>query len=350
MIDPRAASRRGGTAILAPLLGVAFLVLPALPALSGFLQADLEGQSVRVSREETFRQTAGGRRLGTVMEGAELRTEGTEGAWRRVVLEGWIWTPSIAATSRGGFDRVVAAGGENLRAGPSPEEAIVARLLPGFLLELVEERGRWSRVRRTGWVAEAAVTTVRATAGGAGGAAPEEEVGAPPGVPGETAEVGSGTVGLLLSPGGDTTAVVRSGAQLGVMERREGWARVRLDGWVPVGDLVRTAADSAVADVSAADLEANPDKFRDRRVRWTVQFISLERAEAVRTDFYEGEPFILARAPEPSRGFVYLAVPEPLLSRVEELRPLQSIEVLARVRTGRSALMGVPVLELITIY
>ena len=115
-------------------------------------------------------------------------------------------------------------------------------------------------------------------------------------------------------------------------------------------ELVSVETDSAVADISAADLEANPEKFRDRRVRWTVQFISLERAEAVRTDFYEGEPFILARAPEPSHGFVYLAVPEPLLPRARELSPLQSIDVLARVRTGRSALMGVPVLELITIY
>lgn len=353
MIDPIAARGRGPAAILAPLFLVVLLALPAL------VPEDLAAQTVRATREETFRQTAGGKRLGTVMEGVELRVEETEGRWTRVVLEGWIWTPSVSTTSRGGFDRVVSSpGGENLRGGASVEAGIVARLLPGFLLEFVEQRGRWSRVRRTGWVATSSVAAVGtgAVGGGepSGGAGDEERgdegAGSVPATPGETAEVGTASVGLLLSPEGDTVAVVRPGSQLAVLERREGWARVRVDGWVPVGDLVRLDADSAAADLSAADLEANPEQFRDRRVRWTVQFISLERAEAVRTDFYEGEPFILARAPDPSHGFVYLAVPEPLLPRVRELRPLQSIEVLARVRTGRSALMGVPVLELVTIY
>ncbi|MEJ2320300.1 MAG: hypothetical protein P8Y21_13285 [Gemmatimonadales bacterium] len=81
-----------------------------------------------------------------------------------------------------------------------------------------------------------------------------------------------------------------------------------------------------------------------------VQFVSLETAEAVRTDFYEGEPFILARAPDPSDGFVYLAVPPELLPIVEELPPLEMIEILARVRTGRSAIMGAPVLDLLAFY
>ncbi|MGW8282417.1 MAG: hypothetical protein ACWGON_03860, partial [Gemmatimonadota bacterium] len=86
-----------------------------------------------------------------------------------------------------------------------------------------------------------------------------------------------------------------------------------------------------------------------RRVRWSVQYVSLERAEPVRTDFYEGEPFLLARPADRAQGFVYIAVPPELLPQVESLRPLQTIEVLGRVRTGRSALMGVPILDLIAL-
>jgi hypothetical protein len=135
-----------------------------------------------------------------------------------------------------------------------------------------------------------------------------------------------------------------------VVERQGSWARVRLEGWVPAAELVGTDQDSMVVEVSAAALRANPDQYRGQRVRWEIQFISLERAEPVRTDFFEGEPFVLARAPDPSEGFVYLAVPPELLADVEELEPLQSVNVLAQVRTGRSALMGVPVLDLLALY
>jgi hypothetical protein len=66
-------------------------------------------------------------------------------------------------------------------------------------------------------------------------------------------------------------------------------------------------------------------------------------------DFYEGEPFILARSTDGNQGFVYVAVPPELLQEVSGLRPLQVIEVLGRIRTGRSALMGHPVLDLIAL-
>ena len=46
---------------------------------------------------------------------------------------------------------------------------------------------------------------------------------------------------------------------------------------------------------------------------------------------------------------MYIAVPPELLPQVESLRSLQTLEVLGRVRTGRSALMGVPILDLIAL-
>lgn len=102
--------------------------------------------------------------------------------------------------------------------------------------------------------------------------------------------------------------------------------------------------------VSAAALRANPDEYAGARLRWTVRFLSLERAEPERIDFYEGEPFLLARAPDPGDGLVYVAVPPELLAAAEKLRPLQTLDMLVRVRTGRSALLRVPILDLLALY
>ncbi|MGH7541757.1 MAG: hypothetical protein ACRELC_12230, partial [Gemmatimonadota bacterium] len=153
------------------------------------------------------------------------------------------------------------------------------------------------------------------------------------------------------APGGDTIAVVSPGTGMVVVERAaRGWARVRVDGWVRTQELVTLDPDSVVADLSAAALRASPDEYQGRKIRWTVQFISLGHAEPERVDFYEGEAFILARAPDPREGFVYLAVPPELLPDVQELSALQRIDVLAQVRTGRSALMGVPILDLLALF
>lgn len=105
-----------------------------------------------------------------------------------------------------------------------------------------------------------------------------------------------------------------------------------------------------LAGVSAAALRANPDEYAGARLRWTVRILSLERAEPERIDFYEGEPFLLARAPDPGDGLVYIAVPQELLAAAEKLRPLQTLDVLVRVRTGRSALLWVPILDLLALY
>lgn len=188
------------------------------------------------------------------------------------------------------------------------------------------------------------------------------EGGAPSGGEGEAEAAGGGpparehlVVGdrparLRATAGGDSTALVYPGADLEVLAREGEWARVRLDGWVRQPSLVSPDSAGVASGLTAAELRQNPEKYRGRRVRWTVQFVALRRAEAIRTDFYEGEPFVLARPPGSEEGFVYLAVPPGLLSRVQELKPLQSIGILARVRTGRSSLMGVPILDLLDLH
>jgi hypothetical protein len=81
-------------------------------------------------------------------------------------------------------------------------------------------------------------------------------------------------------------------------------------------------------------------------VSWELQFVSLERAERVRTDFYEGEPFLLARS-VPDNTFVYVAVPPDRLSEVQGLVPLERLRIVGRIRTGSAALTGNPILDLL---
>ncbi len=69
-------------------------------------------------------------------------------------------------------------------------------------------------------------------------------------------------------------------------------------------------------------------------------------AERARSDFQEGEPFLLARGASGDAGFVYLAVPEGLLAAAERIQPLEHVTIVGRVRTGRSSQVGSPVIDL----
>lgn len=312
-------------------------------------------QTARVSADrETLRLEPGGKTLATVNRGTSLAIVGSQGRWRQVVVSGWIWAPSVASTDRGGYDLVVSAdGGENLRARPSAKADIEARLLEGFLLQKTGEQGSWVHVRRTAWMSGSSLETSgggegTGAAGAGAGGAPAARPPGPDSLPTRLVVKGS-PARLFVSPRGDTVAVARPGADLRVLERQGEWTRVRLEGWIRSSDLVPADSAAASTSLTPADLRANPGQYVGREVRWNVQFIALEKAEAVRTDFYEGEPFVLARTPSPAESFVYLAVPPGLVSEVEGLRPLQSIQVVGRVRTGRSALMGAPVLDLLEI-
>ena len=87
--------------------------------------------------------------------------------------------------------------------------------------------------------------------------------------------------------------------------------------------------------------------MRGRIVALDLQFISLERAEPVRSDFYEGEPFLLMREPGEEGSFIYVAVPPDRLGEVEGISPLERMSVVGRVRRSAASLTGSPILDLI---
>ncbi len=345
-----------------------FVALASIAAfLSGVPVAPVAAQSVRLTvPEENFRKeprVASGNKLATVLEGTVMSLERAEGRWRQVTLEGWVWKPSVSADEREGMDLVVSkAGGENLREAADAKSRRVAVLERGMLLESVEESGNWVRVRRTAWIWGGSVSETSVPAAGGGDrptpARPTDEAAREDAVPvapsggvslPDRLVVREAPVRLLVSPEGDTLATLLPGSDVAVLSRQGEWARVRIEGWLWEPSTLPSDSAAATDSLTAADLKANPEQYVGRRVLWSVQYVSLERAEAVRTDFYEGEPFLLARPLDRSQGFVYIAVPPELLPEVERLRPLETIEVLGRVRTGRSALMGVPILDLLAL-
>ena len=315
--------------------------------------------TVRV--EENFRREPNGLVLARVQPGATLRVLDTRERWSQVELSGWVWLPSLQVSDDPDLELVVAAsGGENLRAQPSGR--ILARLVDGALLADLERRPSWARVSRVGWIWTpsledgAAVAVEEPSDPPAGATRPAEAARtAPEGpaarVPGDF--VGAAGGAILAAPDGDTLAVARPSGDVQVVRREGNWARVRLEGWMWIpGSVTDAAPDAEVATPTPLEpqqLTADPGAQAGRVVQWSLQFISLERAEEIRTDFFEGEPFLLTRFGGADGPFVYVAVPTDRMAEVQGLVPLERIEVTGRVRTGASSLTGVPIIDLMTL-
>lgn len=139
-------------------------------------------------------------------------------------------------------------------------------------------------------------------------------------------------------------AVVNPDARIQVLGRQGEWTRVRVEGWTR--SPVAAAADSAGL-VTLRALREDPDAYAGREVDWQLRFVSLQHADATRTDMTAGEPYILARDPNGEAGYVYVAVPSALVAAVRRLVPYQPIRITGRIRVARSPLMGHPIVDLV---
>ena len=300
--------------------------------------------------EENLRAEPQGVILGRLLVGSTFPVLQLQGRWAQIDLQGWIWTRSVQVTDRLGFDLTVSlAPHENLRADPSG--TVVGRLVQGTLLERLEDTPGWTRVRRVAWVWAPSLDLLEV---GVPGAVPASS--GPPGGVGESDWWRSGSRGapILAGPDGDTLAQLSPGTDLEVLARQGNWVRVRLEGWswAPLGEQADSVgpgvlSEMAAEEVTAEEVTQNPDAYRGQVVDWELQFISSEQAERVRTDFYEGEPFLLTRSTGPERTFVYVVIPPERLAEVEGLIPLERIRVVGRIRTGAAALTGNPILDLL---
>jgi hypothetical protein len=142
-------------------------------------------------------------------------------------------------------------------------------------------------------------------------------------------------------------ATVAQGTTLVPLAHDRGWVRVRLEGWVPEKDLA--LADTTVrTGVSAADLRADPQGSKGKVVRWSVQLLAKQKADALRRDLAPDETYLLARGPYEENALLYLVVPPSLMPMAKSIPELTQVMITARVRTGRSDLVGVPILDLLT--
>ena len=337
------------TSLLLLTIGAAWTWSPAFAAAQA---GTTEGT---VGTAENFRKDPNGQILARLQPGTRVSIVGNRGKWLEAVVDGWVWARSLQVVKREGFDLVVSAsGGENLRREPSGD--VLGHLARGMLLHQVEQKPGWVHVRRQGWIwATSVKESAAAGSGGAAGPTPKGHPAPPPTRtaatrPGGVTTAGGSGVTILAAPGGDTVGRAAPGTELQVIARHGEWARVRLEGWtwLPGGDSATASADSTEV-LTPAELARRPQAFRGRMVSWELQFISLEHAEKVRTDFFQGEPFLLTRFGGPGGPFVYVAVPSTRVDEMRGLIPLERIKVTGRVRTGASSLTGAPIIDLVSL-
>ena len=300
--------------------------------LVGAVVAPAEGQDAKqVRRGSAFRKDPGGAQLGMLEPGARVATGRTQGNWIAVTLDGWVYSPSVARTNRGGFDLVVSAdGGENLRA--APNGAKVARLSRGALLDRRTTQGRWIRVRREGWALRSAFaapprpaqTAGRQDGRTAGEGQRREETGGDGRDAQGRAETGNrdgervvaGTNALLSAePGGTAVATLADGAEGEVVARSGEWVKFRIEGWVSASD-VRPAEGGPRRGVSAAEVRAQPERWLGQMLEWRLQLVAVRKADALRPELPEGREYLLARGPLPESGFVYVVIPPAQADRL----------------------------------
>jgi hypothetical protein len=153
---------------------------------------------------------------------------------------------------------------------------------------------------------------------------------------------------LYRAPDAPATGMLQAGVPVRITARAGGWVRVEAAGWVRESEM-QQAGGQDVSGVTAADLRSSPDEWRGKVLRWTIQFIALQTADELRPDFTPGQRYILARGPAPEYAFVYVIVPPEKVAAIARLQPLDSVTVLARVKSGRSAYLANPILELLDV-
>ncbi len=319
---------------------------------AAFPGAAAEAQQQATVQQDGVRFVAdpGGKELGRLAAGAPVAAGGRRGGDTQVTVDGWIFRSSVKADVREGHTLSVVPAQENLRIAPNGR--VLAHLVRGALLDEVERRGGWVHVRRTGWAATAALAQQAAARAGrrARGAAPA------PAAPPDTSQDVDPTrailrrrVQLYLAPDTPSTGFLDPGVPVRITARSGDWVRIEAAGWVKESE-VRPAGQQAESGVSAADLRSHPDEWQGKVLTWTIQFIALQTADELRApDFAPGQRYILARGPAPEYAFVYVTVPDDKLEKISQLRPLDTLTIVARVRSGRSSFLANPILDLVDV-
>lgn len=287
----------------------------------------------RITEDAGFTKAPREQVIGTLIQGAEVSAQGSQGNWTQVGLEGWVFSRSLAPANREGFDLVVTRKPtENLR--QLPGGPILARLNSGALLSRVETRSGWTHVRRVAWVPSRVLHPVDAAAPASSGA-------------GDRAELVKNGPFLSVAEG-EPLGTLMAGTPARVLTRSGNWVRIQVDGWVPDSALKLTD-DRVLVGVTQAEVRADPARYTGQVVEWRVQFLAIQRADELRPEIPPGSAYLLTRGPLPEPGFVYVILPPEKLAQFRTLPPLQELVIRATVRSPTTKYLANPVVELVTV-
>lgn len=361
------------------------------------LVAPLSAQSALVA-DASVRSTPGGNVVALLKEGTTVTTGAARNGYVYVTFTGWMDGSNLGPARDSFPAQLTGKIAMRLRSAPSMRGVILGEVRPLAGVFTTGKQASWVNVRRSGWVdakalpaaasAKAAATTAKPPAKATPPAPrtpaakpvatkaappaktkaapvaaktapaksqPEPKVEAAPAaetvptielLPEGTLRVVRTTVGRN-APNGLVVGQIGAGSYVIPLARSRGWVRVRSEVWVPERDVV--PADSTYgASLSAADLRADPEGTRGKTVRWEVQILALQYADPLRRDLATDEPYFLAKGPGAEDQLLYLAIPPSLLAEARSTQALTRLLITARVRTGRSQPVGIPILDMLS--
>ena len=244
-----------------------------------------------------------------------------------------------------------------VRAAASGNSTILAELRARTGVHTLGKSGSWTHITRSAWIPASALPKAAASAASA---KPAAAASVAPGKPAQTpaapetpaaSPVPAGAMSvskptkLLAAPAGSAVAELAAGTVVQTLAHDHGFAKVRIEGWVPEREL-SPADNSLGAQLTAADLRADPEGTRGKTVQWEVEILSLQTADPLRRELARDEPYLLAKGPGTENALLYLAVPPSLLNQAKALPPLTRVLITARVRAGHSEPVGTPILDL----
>jgi hypothetical protein len=302
----------------------------------------IAGQVGVVQTDENIRASENGILLGRMIRGLELNPLALRDNWLEFNLGGWVWEQSLQSVDRGDFDLVVSiAQGENIRDNPQGE--IIGRLENGTLLRFIERVDGWIRVERAVWIWARSVDVKNSNIEPNNEDLKAGEDGM------EWLTVRGRDLPILDAPNGDTLFRARPRSALTVLAREGNWAKVTIDGWIWAPATSEELLDlPVIVDIEIRDLVQRREELQGRVLRWDLQFISIEDADEIRSDFFENEKFLVTKLVDSENDFIYVTVPLNLTKVVTFLSPLEHIRVVGRLRTASEKLTEAPVLELIS--
>ncbi len=343
--------------------------------------APLPAQSALLA-DATVRAAPGGSVIAVLKEGATVTVGASRNGAVYVTFTGWMDASRLGGARDSFPAHLTGKIAMRLRSAPSMKGAILGEVRPLAGIFTVAKQASWVNVRRGGWVDPKVLPSAPKAAPKPAAARPE----APPksaakpaagkpeptrpaatqgatATPAPAASAADTSAAIELLPEGAMrvarTAIARNapnGAIVGQigggtyvvpLARSRGWVRVRAEVWVPERDVIPADA-SFGASLTAADLRADPEGTRGKTVRWEVQVLALQYADPLRRDLALDEPYFLAKGPGTEDQLLYLAIPPSLIGEARSTQALTRLLITARVRTGRSQPVGIPVLDILS--